>query len=158
MRRSALSPCVHVWRVPSSPIAVICCGTGASAWVGQVGTRCALTGRFTVKQGSGPESNRLSALLGVARRDPFGRVSPSTPPLPCAPSGEGAGRLQRPAADAGASPSAVFLVLLTHMSRGVMPRPASVDVGHIVAGLRAVPRSPSSRLSRRSGFACCCNL
>jgi hypothetical protein len=50
MRESALSPCVHVWCVPSSPIAVICCGTGASAWVGRVRTRCALTGRFTVKQ------------------------------------------------------------------------------------------------------------
>ena len=39
---------VTVWCVPSSPIAVICCGTGVSAWVGQVATRFALTGRFTV--------------------------------------------------------------------------------------------------------------
>ena len=72
--------------------------------------------------------------------------------LPCAPSGEGAGRLQRPAADAGASPSAVFLVLLAPISREAMPRPSSVDAGQIVAGLRAVPRSPSSRLSRRCWF------
>ena len=71
MRRSALSPCVHVWCVPSSPIAVICCGTGASAWVWQVGTRCALTGRFTVLLGVDVPANhgaqqavgqRLSAL------------------------------------------------------------------------------------------------
>ena len=57
MRRSALSPCVHAWCVPSSPFAVICCGTGASAWVGQVGTRCALTGRFTVLLGVNVPAN-----------------------------------------------------------------------------------------------------
>lgn len=80
------------------------------------------------------------------------RITPASA-LACAPSCEGAGRLQRPAADAGASPSAVFLVLLTHMSRGVVPRPASHSMpGQIVAGLRAVPRSPSSRLSRRCWF------
>ena len=75
--------------------------------------------------------------------------------LACAASLEAA-RLDLPVtasgADAGASPSAVFLVLLAPISREAMPRPASVDVGQIVAGLRAVPRSPSSRLSRRCWF------
>lgn len=65
---------VTVWCVPSSPIAVICCGTGASAWVGQVETRCALTGRFTVLLGVDVPANhgaqqavgqRLSALPRV---------------------------------------------------------------------------------------------
>lgn len=95
MRRSALSPCVNVWCVPSSPIAVICCGTGASAWVGQVGTRCALTGRFTVKQGSGPEvipalCVGVSRVFGPLPRLTAGGASPLRIPLPCAPSCEGA--------------------------------------------------------------------
>ena len=51
--------------VPSSPFAVICCGTGASAWVGQVGTRCALTGRFTVVKPAEHQSIRAPIARGV---------------------------------------------------------------------------------------------
>lgn len=88
MRKSALSPCVTVWCVPSSPIAVICCGTGASAWVGQVGTRCALTGRFTVKQGRRLAADTRRALLfPVPSQTPIASLVPpvSKRPRPASP-------------------------------------------------------------------------
>ena len=58
--------------VPSSPFAVICCGTGASAWVGRVETRCALTGRFTVKQGRRLAGllKALGGVIGLLEREP----------------------------------------------------------------------------------------
>ena len=71
---------------------MICCGTGASAWVGQVGARCALTGRFTVEKG-----RRLTGQCATACAHPVCCRIPGLPHdslnrLACAPSGEGACR------------------------------------------------------------------